>query len=107
MQIYGVFGTQLLGLRRRLGAVSGAAKKGRCLTTLLDIRTPGFDPGTRLPVSCIREWLRIWITEPQVRAGIRRAWPQVGWVPRAPDVWEVPSTGDGTVREWQFSEDKL
>eukprot|EP00959_Pyramimonas_sp_CCMP1952_P274724 5743167-Pyramimonas_sp.AAC.1 len=28
MQIYGVFGTQLLTLRRRLGAVPGAAKKG-------------------------------------------------------------------------------
>eukprot|EP00959_Pyramimonas_sp_CCMP1952_P236276 4937928-Pyramimonas_sp.AAC.1 len=75
MQVYGAFGTQLLTLRRRLGSVVGAPKKGRCLTSLLDIRTPGRDPGISLPVATMKEWMKVWIYGSQYRSGIRRAWP--------------------------------
>eukprot|EP00959_Pyramimonas_sp_CCMP1952_P175759 3672513-Pyramimonas_sp.AAC.1 len=39
-QAYGVFGAHLLNARRRLAAVAGCNKRGRCLTTVLDLRTP-------------------------------------------------------------------
>eukprot|EP00959_Pyramimonas_sp_CCMP1952_P038903 814546-Pyramimonas_sp.AAC.1 len=47
-QVLGLPDTVLLDLRRRLGAVSGH-RRGRCLTTLLDLRAPGADPGHALP----------------------------------------------------------
>eukprot|EP00959_Pyramimonas_sp_CCMP1952_P042791 895112-Pyramimonas_sp.AAC.1 len=44
-QVYGVFGEHMLGMRRRLAAASGSNIRGRCITTILDLRTPGLDPG--------------------------------------------------------------
>eukprot|EP00959_Pyramimonas_sp_CCMP1952_P336906 7054784-Pyramimonas_sp.AAC.1 len=48
-QITGPFGTSRQQCRRRLGRALSSAKRGRCLTTLLDLRADGHDPGYRLP----------------------------------------------------------
>eukprot|EP00959_Pyramimonas_sp_CCMP1952_P137085 2868709-Pyramimonas_sp.AAC.1 len=73
----GALGISCLPLGGGWGLSHGATKKGRCLSSLLDIRTPGYDPGISIPVSCLKEWLRAWIHKAQWRPGIRRAWNKV------------------------------
>eukprot|EP00959_Pyramimonas_sp_CCMP1952_P215933 4516476-Pyramimonas_sp.AAC.1 len=53
-QVLGLPRASLVQLRRRLGGVSGH-RRGRCLTTLLDIRAPGADPGYALPRQCVEQ----------------------------------------------------
>eukprot|EP00959_Pyramimonas_sp_CCMP1952_P317420 6643254-Pyramimonas_sp.AAC.1 len=57
---------------RQFGSVAGAHQRGRCLTTLLDVRAPEQDPGVRLPQLCLQQWLRTWIDYPSIRVGVRR-----------------------------------
>eukprot|EP00959_Pyramimonas_sp_CCMP1952_P046399 969031-Pyramimonas_sp.AAC.1 len=64
-------------MRRKLGQVASSSRRGRCLTTVLDVRCPDMDPGYRLPVNMVRLWLTAWQSEPRLHAGIARAWPTV------------------------------
>ena len=73
-QVYGVFGSNLLAMRRRLGHVASSARRGRCLTSVLDLRCPGQDPGYKLPRECLRLWLSTWSSTPRVQAGVQAVW---------------------------------
>ena len=76
-QIYGVFGSDMQGMRRRLSHVASSAKRGRCVTTMLDIQFDGQDPGYRLPCDCLKLWLTSWFSIPKLRASVKLAWPKV------------------------------
>eukprot|EP00959_Pyramimonas_sp_CCMP1952_P209123 4374539-Pyramimonas_sp.AAC.1 len=65
----------MIRCRRQMGAICGSGKKGRCLTTLLDLRSPQGDPAVYFPRLCCEFWMRQWILRPAIRAGVRRAWP--------------------------------
>eukprot|EP00959_Pyramimonas_sp_CCMP1952_P007773 162500-Pyramimonas_sp.AAC.1 len=71
-QIYGTFGQRLQQARRRAGYACGAATRGRCLTSLLELRMPGQDPGIKFPSQCVLMWLENWRDHPDLRAGICR-----------------------------------
>eukprot|EP00959_Pyramimonas_sp_CCMP1952_P333096 6974907-Pyramimonas_sp.AAC.1 len=43
-QLYGTFGTAMTTCRRRLGDAVGPRLRGRCLTTLLDLKAAERDP---------------------------------------------------------------
>eukprot|EP00959_Pyramimonas_sp_CCMP1952_P399771 8376510-Pyramimonas_sp.AAC.1 len=59
-------------MRRQVGAAAGATQRGRCLTTLLDLRAQGQDPAVRLPQLCLKLWLSTWAEYPEIRSGVRR-----------------------------------
>eukprot|EP00959_Pyramimonas_sp_CCMP1952_P119790 2504745-Pyramimonas_sp.AAC.1 len=67
-QVYGVHGSAMLNMRRRLGHVASSARRGRCLTTVLDLRYGDQDPGYRLPCACLKMWLQTWFSETRLRA---------------------------------------
>eukprot|EP00959_Pyramimonas_sp_CCMP1952_P260510 5447360-Pyramimonas_sp.AAC.1 len=66
-QVHGVFGQQMVSVRRRLGQSVSAGNRGRCLTTLLDIKTPDMDPAHTLPAKAVDMWLRTWRDHPTIR----------------------------------------
>eukprot|EP00959_Pyramimonas_sp_CCMP1952_P281162 5877476-Pyramimonas_sp.AAC.1 len=62
-----MFGHQLTTHRRRLGQICAAATRGRCLTTLLDLRAPGGDPAVAMPARTVDMWLSVWQQQPGLR----------------------------------------
>ena len=131
-EVHGLPQRFILALRRRLGAVAGAHRHGRCLTTLLDLRAPGHDPGYQLPRKCLGMWLKVWLTEPRVRGPVHRVWRdtvtklqkieprhrarhvrgpltavihyllQANWELVPPTEWYRPAGADGIAHGWSF-----
>ena len=136
-QLHGIFGQQMLQVRRNLANAVSPRLTGRCLTTLLDLRAHGQDPAYKMPVGCLRLWLSCWTKEPHIRAGINQSWPRLaqefmslpparrhrlirgpqgavisylleaGWNPVSPSDWQTPSDNTGAIDSWQFKVEDL
>eukprot|EP00959_Pyramimonas_sp_CCMP1952_P422062 8841581-Pyramimonas_sp.AAC.1 len=108
-------------VRRKLANAVGPILTGRCVTTLLDLKTPDRDPQCKLPTDTLRVWLAMWSSRPSVHAGVALSWKQIasefasltpaarccrirgpqgaviayllqaGWTPDSPSEWTVPS----------------
>eukprot|EP00959_Pyramimonas_sp_CCMP1952_P305254 6388048-Pyramimonas_sp.AAC.2 len=75
-QVHGIFGTELRNMRRQVGAVAGTPR-GRCSTTLLDLRAFGQDPAVTLLSFCLMQWLDTWVRHRETRNGIRQIWSRL------------------------------
>eukprot|EP00959_Pyramimonas_sp_CCMP1952_P403749 8460590-Pyramimonas_sp.AAC.1 len=121
--LHGLFGQQMLQVRRTVANAVAPRLAGRRLTTLLDLRAHRRDPACKIPVACLRLWLSCWTSVPHIRSGINQSWrkllhefksmtpeqwhrhlrgPQgtvvaylleAGWDPISPSEWQVPSDG--------------
>eukprot|EP00959_Pyramimonas_sp_CCMP1952_P167364 3497894-Pyramimonas_sp.AAC.1 len=76
-QKHGVFGSNMLQMRRRMAHVASSAKRGRCLTSVLDLRFDNLDPEVCMPRESLKLWLTSWFANSRLRAGGLQAWPKV------------------------------
>ncbi|CAK0859205.1 unnamed protein product, partial [Prorocentrum cordatum] len=129
-QLMGTPPTTLLAMRRDAAAAVAGAKRGRCLTTVLQAIYGTAEPGVDLRRQLLREWVALWLTQPGLHPRICKVWPmvlarlkrgkavcwkdvrgpiaalqatllQVGWDPQSPLVWSRP-LADGTIDDWIF-----
>eukprot|EP00959_Pyramimonas_sp_CCMP1952_P319621 6687836-Pyramimonas_sp.AAC.1 len=105
--------------------------KGRCLTSLLAIRSPEYDPAQKFAHGTFALWLQQWRDHPEIRPAVERAWAKIvdklqgvpaaqrsrhvrgplsaiityllsfGWVPRGPTDWVLPAAD----HDWRFPAD--
>eukprot|EP00959_Pyramimonas_sp_CCMP1952_P108879 2276682-Pyramimonas_sp.AAC.1 len=76
-QLMGTPPTTLLAMRRDAAAAVAGAKRGRCLTTVLQAIYGTAEPGVDLRRQLLREWVALWLTQPGLHPRICKVWPMV------------------------------
>eukprot|EP00959_Pyramimonas_sp_CCMP1952_P143558 3005286-Pyramimonas_sp.AAC.1 len=128
-RVFGSPPSRLLRVRRQASSAIAGAKRGICLTSVLEATMGSKDPGLEVPKQLVWGWLTVWFSRPDIHQQVKRSWTaslhhiqvagkvrwrrvrgpvsaviatliERGWNCPSPQIW--PHTeGDGEV-EWRF-----
>ena len=77
-QAVGLTKTEVRRLRTAFARTVDGGDKTRCITTIIAIRDDlANDPAIRQPVDQLRQWLKAWCEDDELRAMTTRAWPRI------------------------------